>query len=148
MTPYSSLSRRLLAMALDGLILLIPSSLFHQALPYAGSLVLWFLYAPILESSRIQATIGKKVVGIQVQASGPQGGRIGFRPALVRSLLKLLSGCMLFAGHFFALFTARKQALHDLVADTVVVDGVSDAPVIDAWVESFRSAFKLEQGKS
>ncbi len=50
------------------------------------------------------------------------GRRIGFGRALSRWLAALLSYLTLYIGFFMAGFTARKQALHDYVAGTLVVD--------------------------
>jgi uncharacterized RDD family membrane protein YckC len=64
---------------------------------------------------------------------------LALRVAFIRYLVVLASTCMLFAGHFLALFTARRQTLHDLVADSVVVDGeVPGVSPLDAWVVTIR----------
>jgi hypothetical protein len=46
------------------------------------------LYFALMESSRWQATIGKRVVGLRVMTMG--GGRVGFPRALLRNVLKLI----------------------------------------------------------
>ena len=70
-----------------------------------------------------------------IQVADLEGARISFRDAFVRSFMKLLSSCLLFIPHLLALFTERKQALHDLVAETVVLEGREDVPVVDAWID-------------
>jgi len=77
---------------------------------------LFCLYEALMESSRRQATFGKLALGIL--ASDLDGGRIPFRRAFLRSVLQVFA-----FGYLLAPFSARKQALHDLVADTQVLPG-------------------------
>lgn len=139
MPVYASLSRRLMAFILDSLILFMPFMIAHVAMPVLGGLVVWFFYAPILESSPLGATIGKHLLGIQVKDLA--GQPITFRAAFVRNLLKIASTMLLLIGFVFALFSDKKQALHDLVADTVVVDGRSDLPIFETWLVRVKELF-------
>lgn len=76
-------------------------------------------YFPILESSSLQATPGKLALGIKV--TDLQGNRIGFGRALGRNLAKIVSVIILYIGFIMAGFTAKKQALHDMIAGCLVV---------------------------
>jgi uncharacterized RDD family membrane protein YckC len=78
-----------------------------------------WLYFALLESSRRQATLGKQLMGIQVTAR--QGTRIRFGQATGRYFAKIVSGFTLYIGFMMAGWTQRKQALHDMLADTLVV---------------------------
>ena len=78
-----------------------------------------FLYWPVMHASSPQATIGKAMLRLRV--TGYQGNRISFLRSLGRELSKILSSAMLMLGYLVAAFTARKQALHDLVASTYVI---------------------------
>lgn len=138
---YASISRRFGAVFLDFLILIIPGLIIGSLLPVVGGLVLWFLYAPFLESSVVRATIGKKLMGIQV--TDLNGGRISFRAAMVRALMKLISSCLMLIPHLLVFFTERRQALHDIVAETVVVYGRADVPIVDAWSETAKEVFNF-----
>ena len=138
--PYASLGRRFLAFLLDSMILFIPCAIAGHVIPVVGGLIVYFFYAPILESSEIRATLGKYLVGIQV--TDPMGRRISLRAATARNVLKFVSSVLLFIGYFFALFTQRKQTLHDLLADTLVVYGRSERPIADAWMENVRELFQ------
>lgn len=80
-----------------------------------------FFYSTLLESSKMQATLGKKVVGIKV--TDLNGNRISVGRAAGRTLGKFLSSMILCVGYLMAAFTERKQALHDLLAGTLVVKG-------------------------
>ena len=133
---YASIGRRLLAFFLDGLILILPTLMVNSVLPVLGGILIWFFYGPILESSELRATIGKNLVGIQV--TDEMGRRISLRAAVVRNLLKVISTVLLFVGFFFALFTKRRQTLHDMLADTFVVYGRSEEPMADAWLASVK----------
>jgi uncharacterized RDD family membrane protein YckC len=77
------------------------------------------LYFTWFESSRFQATPGKMVLGIIV--TDIQGQRISFLRALGRNAGKILSHVILNIGFILAGVTAKKQALHDMLADCLVV---------------------------
>jgi len=77
---------------------------------------LWFT---IPESSKWQATIGKKIVGLKV--TDENGERIGFGKANGRYWSKILSALILFVGFVMVAFTEKKQGLHDKIAGTLVV---------------------------
>jgi uncharacterized RDD family membrane protein YckC len=78
-----------------------------------------FLYWPVLESSRWQATFGKRIMGLEV--TDLDGNRIGFLRAFLRSIAKVISAVPFGIGFLIAAFTARKQALHDIIVKTLVV---------------------------
>jgi uncharacterized RDD family membrane protein YckC len=77
------------------------------------------LYFTIMESSSKQATLGKMVLGIVV--TDPDGKRVSFGRALGRNLGKIISSIILLIGYFMIAFTAKKQGLHDIMADCLVV---------------------------
>lgn len=79
------------------------------------------LYFPLMESSKWQATLGKRAVGIIV--TDLDGKRIGFGKALGRFFAKIISGIILYIGFIMAGFTERKQGLHDMIAGTLVIKG-------------------------
>lgn len=83
-------------------------------------LLVWWLYYALMESSSKRATLGKMALGIKVVDQ--QGGRISFGRATGRHFAKILSSLILMVGYLMAGFTARKQALHDMVAGCLVVN--------------------------
>lgn len=85
----------------------------------ALGLVAGWLYSALMESSQKQATLGKMLLGIRV--TDEQGQRISFARATGRHFAKLVSAITLFIGYIMAGFTAKKQALHDMMAGTLVV---------------------------
>ncbi len=84
-----------------------------------GFLLGW-LYWALMESSTRQATLGKLALGIKV--TGLSGARISFGTASLRYFSKIISWVILMIGFLMAAFTQKKQALHDLIAETLVVN--------------------------
>jgi uncharacterized RDD family membrane protein YckC len=82
-------------------------------------LVLNWLYFALFESSGWQATLGKKALGLEV--TDLAGRRISFGRATGRFFGKLISGFILMIGFIMAGFTEKKQALHDMLAGTLVI---------------------------
>lgn len=85
--------------------------------------LIWFvislLYWPVMESSASQATLGKRIIGIEV--TDLNGKRMSFLHALLRNLAKIISSIPLCIGYLLAAFTPRKQALHDMLTKSMVV---------------------------
>jgi uncharacterized RDD family membrane protein YckC len=77
-----------------------------------------WLYFALMESSSMQATIGKLALGVVV--TDEHGDRISFLRATGRYFAKILSGLILLIGFIMVAFTARKQGLHDFIASTLV----------------------------
>ena len=78
-----------------------------------------WLYSALMESSANQGTLGKMALGLRV--TDLEGRRISFGKATGRYFAKFLSGMTLSIGYIMAAFTAKKQALHDFVAGTLVL---------------------------
>ena len=81
-------------------------------------LITWFYYA-LLQSGARQATVGKMALGLQV--TDVNGDRLTFARASLRYFSKILSSLFLMIGYIMAGFTPKKQALHDIIANTYVV---------------------------
>lgn len=88
---------------------------------FLTTLVLGWLYFAVCESSSWQATIGKLALGMRV--TDLNGARISFGRALGRYGGKLISGFILCIGFLLVAFTQRKQGLHDMLANTLVLNG-------------------------
>ena len=128
---YAGFWRRFAAHAIDYVIVLGCSLVLIVAAFVAGlvtddsqerftllSLGSYFVYCVLLESSPWQATVGKRALGLKV--TNRRGVRIGFLRAVVRFLAKLLSVATLLLGYLLVVVTKRRQALHDLIAGTLV----------------------------
>jgi len=83
------------------------------------TMILNWLYYAIFESSSWQATLGKKALGLEV--TDLAGNRISFGRATGRFFAKIISTLILFIGYIMAGFTEKKQALHDILAGTLVI---------------------------
>jgi uncharacterized RDD family membrane protein YckC len=83
-----------------------------------STLASW-IYEAALESSKYQATLGKMALGLKV--TDLEARRISFLRATARHFAKILSGLVLMIGFIMAGFTERKQALHDMIAGTLVM---------------------------
>jgi uncharacterized RDD family membrane protein YckC len=79
-----------------------------------------WLYFAGMESSERQATFGKAAMSLRV--TDLEGGRLSFGHATGRFFAKIVTGLIPFAiGYIMAGFTAKKQALHDMIAGTLVL---------------------------
>ncbi len=93
---------------------------FQEVVIRLVGLVAGWLYYALQESSAEQATLGKRALGIKV--TDMSGGRITFGRATGRYFAKIISGITLGIGYIIAGFTEKKQALHDMIAGTLVVN--------------------------
>ena len=92
---------------------------FFTGLAYLVAIPAFWLYFAISESSRWQATLGKRAMGLRV--TDGQGQPISFGRATGRHFAKLISAVILGVGFIMAGLTEKKQALHDMMADCLVV---------------------------
>lgn len=83
------------------------------------ALIIRWCYFSGLESSPLKATIGKLAVGIYV--TDLKGERISFGKATGRYFGKIISRIILGVGFIMAGFTEKKQALHDMMANCLVL---------------------------
>jgi uncharacterized RDD family membrane protein YckC len=144
---YASFWRRLLAVCIDhvlfavtvaamGFVLMFPAllfgfmSMFSTATITIFTIVLWlgvmtllagshWLYYAGFEASSLQATPGKLALGLRVCDTQLQ--RLTLRRSTIRYVSHFLSALMLYFGYLISFFTARRQTLHDLISDSLVV---------------------------
>jgi uncharacterized RDD family membrane protein YckC len=132
---YAGFWKRFAAVLIDGILLWVSGivALFAAVILEAFSgfpSALWlfahfvatpWLYFALMESSKWQATIGKRALGILV--TDQRGEPVSFGRASGRFWAKWLSNITFYVGYIIAGFTEKKQALHDMVADSLVVVG-------------------------
>ena len=82
-------------------------------------IVMEWLYFALMESSKFGGTLGKMAVHIKVVDM--QGNRITFGRATGRYFSRIITDMTFFIGYIIAGFTEKKQALHDLIANCLVV---------------------------
>lgn len=85
-----------------------------------------WIYWALLESSPWQATPGKRILGLYV--TNLEGKRITFARASGRYFAKIISTLTIFVGYLMAGFTPKKQALHDMIAECLVLKKTSPLP--------------------
>jgi uncharacterized RDD family membrane protein YckC len=130
---YAGFWRRFAAAIIDSIILVViliigdillgvifdSNSSTFAILSSGFSIGLGIAYFVGQESGRKQATIGKRAVGIIV--TDLHGNRVSSMRATGRYFSKIVSGLILMIGYLMAGFTEKKQALHDIMAGTLVV---------------------------
>jgi len=95
----------------------IIATFFFALIVFMG--VQWLYFAG-LESSERQATVGKGLMSLRV--TDMHGERLTFGRATGRFFAKIISGMIPMAiGYLMAGFTEKKQALHDMIASTLVL---------------------------
>lgn len=135
-TLHAGFWMRVVAYFIDMLVMVIPVGIIGAIFGFAAAvqgvdsdtigtlsrllgLLLAWPYFALCESSSWQATVGKRAMGLRV--TDDQGRRIGFGRATGRYFGRILSGITLLIGYMLAGWTARKQALHDMLAGCCVV---------------------------
>jgi uncharacterized RDD family membrane protein YckC len=144
---YAGFWRRCVGLLIDVVVTYFPiatvrvllglpaSGSFDPLLPSAWwaaltELLIDWLYASILISSPWRATLGQAVMDLHV--TDLDGNRISFARASARYLAQLL--VTVGFGLILQVFSARRQALHDLVSGTVVVRSRHAGRVVEAPV--------------
>lgn len=83
-------------------------------------LAMAWVYFAAMESSQFQGTIGKLALGIKV--TDTVGNRITFGRATGRFVGRIISAIIFGLGFIMVAFTAKRQGLHDIMADCLVVN--------------------------
>lgn len=114
-----------------------PEDIFTGA--YFGAMfiniIIAWLYFAFLESSAKQATVGK--MALKLKVTDMDGNRIGFGQATGRFFGKFVSSIILLIGFIMAGFTEKKQALHDILAGTLVIKKDSDIITVNKEEETY-----------
>lgn len=107
----SGASAKLTALSMHGLVFYLSLFIFS-----------WLYYA-LLESSPLQASLGKKICGLKVV--NQDGKRLSFIRAALRFLAVFVSYLSLI-GHFLIFFTQKRQTLHDKIAKVHVIEQIKE----------------------
>lgn len=142
---YSSFGKRFLAYIVDAALVFILSLIINRVIPYIGwiiSLCFSFLYYTMFICSEAQATPGKFLVKIKV--TDIEGNRLTVKKSILRFFASWLSGLLLCFGYILSLFTSKKQTLHDLIMETVVIDGevLVEGGILKAFIDQIKSLRK------
>ena len=142
---YSGFWRRFVASFLDGLNMLIPAWILGMLLPYVGGIILGLIYKPVFEASALKGTPGKAMMGMVVLSES--GERLTLKQAYIRYFCSILSGLVLCIGYLMNLFTAKRQTLHDMIAESVVVNQESpDLNYFQVWKSEMKVLFNRLSG--
>jgi uncharacterized RDD family membrane protein YckC len=60
-------------------------------------------------------------MALGLKVTDTDGNSLDFVKALVRNVCKIISGMIMGIGYIMAGFTEKKQGLHDIIANTLVV---------------------------
>jgi uncharacterized RDD family membrane protein YckC len=85
---------------------------------FIGVLIMWTYF--VFMTHNFQATLGKKLLGLEVRASDASG-KATLGSIILRETIGKLFSTIFYIGYIMAGFTAKKQGLHDMIAKTVVV---------------------------
>jgi uncharacterized RDD family membrane protein YckC len=120
---YAGFWKRVAALLIDTIVVSAASGILTAVTfgtAWFAIFLLPWVYEAMMLSSEKQATVGKMVLGLVV--TDLNGSRISFGRATGRHFAKWLSALILGIGFLMVAFTEKKQALHDMIADTLVVD--------------------------
>ena len=140
MPPLASIGKRFVAFIIDTAILMAVFLLIVSHLKPAAAVIMTIVtlcYFAFFESSKYRGTPGKIAFGLEV--TDLEGKPISWKKALLRAVIKGLVflmkppltflGLIGVIGFVFSFFTEKKQALHDILAKTLVVENIKDAEV-------------------
>ncbi len=135
---YAGFWRRVAAYFVDSIVVMVAAALIllpfslNESLARIGAvvvLVFVLAYFVVMHSSALQATVGKLLLGVKV--TDREGNRIRIGRSLGRFLGMFVSSLTLGVGYLLAGVTERRQALHDMIAGTLVVRrGATPAEIV------------------
>jgi len=145
---YTSFWRRAAAAIIDSIILVAISGLcMRLVILLPLGFILPFFYKPVFESSNLRATPGKYLAEISVVKSN--GDQLSLKDAYIRYFASWLSASILGFGYWIALITKKQQTLHDLFADTVVIDQVYEGNGLwNEWLDQMKRMFAIKKNSS
>ena len=123
---YADFWLRFIAIIVDLVIVIVLTTVSSWFLPVLGDLfkvLLPLAYFIYFESSPKQATIGKQLLNIKVVDL--KGNRINPSTALIRNISKIISFLLFGFGFIMVAFTEKNRGLHDIIAETLVVQNTS-----------------------
>lgn len=142
---YAGFFRRFAASLIDGVILLIPVLVIGGGLQNAMSgfglgFILSFIYKPVFESSALCATPGKALMGMMVVSE--TGKRLTFKQATIRFFSSYISMIICYIGYLMQPFTSKRQTLHDMISESVVIRKDSaDLNYFVVWRDQMKEIF-------
>lgn len=125
---YASVWKRFFAFLIDAVVFAVLFWVLAQMMDNASVslvlLVIIWLYYALLESSPLQASVGKIIMGIKVVDR--RGRRLSFWQATERIFSKLVTNVTFYFGFFIAAFDKKKRTLHDRISHSAVISKNAD----------------------
>lgn len=133
---YGDLGKRIIAYFIDGILIsLVTLILYFIFFPFYY-FAAYFIIAPLvfvgtivyyiaMEGGGWHATLGKRAMGLYVASE--DGSGITYSKAMLRYIGKIFSGLIFGIGYLMGAFSEKKQCLHDIMANTYVLEGASNA---------------------
>ncbi len=127
---YAEFWQRVVAYFLDVLIIMVPLQALewlilgpkwrdNRTAIFILSVLSGWLYDALQESGPYMATFGKRALGMKV--TDMDGHRITFLQATGRHFGKIISGLLFCIGYAMVIWDDKRQALHDKIARTLVL---------------------------
>ena len=89
-----------------------------QVIAIIIALLVDFIFRGLMVAGSNKSTIGQRIMGIETTLA--DGGKVDVGVAVLRYVVSLISYVLILGGYIFAVFSARRQTLHDLAAGTIV----------------------------
>jgi uncharacterized RDD family membrane protein YckC/TM2 domain-containing membrane protein YozV len=145
---YAGFKIRLCASTIDFIlmtIILLVCNVFEIPVLNQNLIIITALYYTITTASPLQATIGKRLVGIYVITKS--GKRLNLIQSFARFICYFLSNATFFIGFFMSGWTINKTALQDMIMGTCVIYG-KPKPVAKSSKKSlYKNILKLAFSK-
>jgi uncharacterized RDD family membrane protein YckC len=140
---YAGFWVRFAAVMIDFFILIIPVLALNHIIPFVGGVLAHLIYKPVFEASELQATPGKAIMGLAVTTE--KGERLNITQSFIRFAGTFLSAAIMMVGYLMSIFTSRRQTLHDMIAETVVIyRAPRDLNYFTVWLNNFKNLFNSD----
>jgi uncharacterized RDD family membrane protein YckC len=139
---YANLWKRTVAAFIDFVILsAIGTVCIRSFFLMPVAVIINLFYKPIFEASKVRATPGKSIMGIAVVKTN--GEQLSLKDSYIRYLSSYLSSFTMGLGYLMALFTEKKQTLHDFFAGTIVIEQTYEhSGLWNEWVYTIKTIGK------
>jgi Predicted membrane protein/domain len=124
---YADFFSRFAAFIFDSLFFLIPYFILRsiikneKAVDYISTGI--FVSYNIILIKKYQQTLGKRIFNLKIESDDPNNPDLKWGRVILRETLgKVLSGLFLGFGYLYIFFKSKRQAFHDILAKTVVVE--------------------------
>lgn len=139
---YASFGKRFLAILIDCFIIFAISLILAPV-----SFLSIIVYFPVFESSRLKGTPGKLLMGTII--INEDGSTLSYKRAFLRQLLRIVTGFTCLLGYLMFFFTDRRQALHDYLIRSVVIEAeIPSDNYFYAWWDKVKELFSSDSSEN